>query len=52
MADNGQGDASKHCDFCGRYDSTFTEESMDIHYWKECPVLTCCWECDQVMRSK
>lgn len=48
----GQMDASKQCDFCGRYDPNFTEESLDIHYWKECPMLTCCWECDQVIEIK
>ena len=25
---------------------------MDIHYWKECPMLTCCWECEQVIEIK
>lgn len=46
VGDRGPVDSTKQCDFCGRFDPAFTEESMDIHYWKECPVLTCCWECD------
>lgn len=27
------------CNFCGKYDPGFNEESLDIHYWKECPML-------------
>ena len=23
-----------------------------MHYWQECPVLTLCWECDQVIEIK
>ena len=30
-------------------DPSFNEESIDIHYWKECPMLTNCWECEQVI---
>lgn len=37
------------CNFCGRYDENFNSESIDIHYWKECPMLTTCWECEQVI---
>ena len=37
------------CNFCLREDPSFNEESLDIHYWKECPMLTTCWECDQVI---
>ena len=37
------------CQFCGRYDPNFTEDSLDMHYWKECPVLTSCRMCGQVV---
>ncbi len=37
------------CNFCGRYDESFNQESIDLHYWKECPMLTECWECNQVI---
>lgn len=40
------------CNFCHRTDPSFNEESLDIHYWKECPMLTCCWECEQVIEIK
>ena len=41
----------KVCNFCGQYDENFNEESIDIHYWKECPMLTTCWECEQVIET-
>ena len=37
------------CQFCGRYDPSFTEDTLDMHYWKECPVLTSCKLCGQVV---
>jgi hypothetical protein len=35
------------CQFCGRYDPNFTEDMLDMHYWKECPCLTSCTFCGQ-----
>ena len=40
------------CTFCGRHDPNFNEETLDMHYWQECPMLTLCWECDQVIEIK
>lgn len=37
------------CTFCHRYDEAFNEESLDIHFWKECPMLAQCWECGQII---
>lgn len=37
------------CQFCGRYDPSFSEDLLDMHYWKECPVLTSCRQCGQVV---
>lgn len=36
------------CIFCGERDETFTEEGLDLHYWKHCPMLTRCDFCKQV----
>ena len=33
------GGEEQTCGFCGRFDENFNEESLDIHYWKECPLL-------------
>jgi hypothetical protein len=35
--------------FCSRYDPNFTEDMLDMHYWKECPMLTSCKFCGQVV---
>ncbi|NXI96060.1 CE104 protein, partial [Psophia crepitans] len=37
------------CIFCGERDKSFTEEGLDLHYWKHCPVLTRCQHCKQVV---
>ncbi|XP_077168779.1 centrosomal protein of 104 kDa isoform X1 [Paroedura picta] len=37
------------CIFCGERDETFTEEGLDLHYWKRCPMLTRCEHCKQVV---
>lgn len=36
------------CIFCGKKDDSFTDEGLDIHYWKHCPMLRRCAECKQV----
>jgi len=37
------------CHFCGRRDMSFTQEGLDIHYWRECPMLIECDVCKQVI---
>lgn len=36
------------CIFCGKKDESFTEDGLDLHYWKHCSMLTRCDECGQV----
>ena len=36
------------CIFCGERNEAFTEEGLDIHYWKSCPMLKRCANCKQV----
>ena len=36
------------CQFCGKYDASFTDEKLDMHYWQECAMLMSCNECGQV----
>ena len=38
------------CIFCGEKNETFTEEMLDMHYWKSCPMLKRCDYCAQVMQ--
>ncbi|XP_036435026.1 LOW QUALITY PROTEIN: centrosomal protein of 104 kDa [Colossoma macropomum] len=37
------------CIFCGEKDKSFTEEGLDLHYWKHCPMLCRCLQCRQVV---
>ncbi|XP_041859898.1 centrosomal protein of 104 kDa isoform X2 [Melanotaenia boesemani] len=37
------------CIFCGKKDESFTEDGLDLHYWKQCPMLRRCDECRQVV---
>ncbi|CAB1118634.1 unnamed protein product [Ectocarpus sp. CCAP 1310/34] len=42
-------DVSCTCQFCGKYDPSFTDEKLDMHYWQNCPLLMSCEECGQVI---
>lgn len=37
------------CMFCGKSESGWTEDMLDLHYWKECPLLTPCPACAQIV---
>ena len=37
------------CIFCGERDDDFSEEGLDLHYWKHCPMLKRCEHCKQVV---
>ena len=37
------------CQFCGRYDKAFTDEVLDVHFVTDCPMLTVCAACEQVV---
>ncbi|XP_073759553.1 centrosomal protein of 104 kDa isoform X2 [Callorhinus ursinus] len=37
------------CIFCGERSESFTEEGLDLHYWKQCLMLTRCAHCKQVV---
>ncbi|XP_031422735.1 centrosomal protein of 104 kDa [Clupea harengus] len=37
------------CIFCGEKDDSFTEDGLDLHYWKHCPMLKRCVQCRQVV---
>ncbi len=35
--------------FCGKGDKTWNEDGLDLHYWKECPLLAPCPGCAQIV---
>jgi Tfp pilus assembly protein PilP len=39
------------CIFCGLEDENFNDETLDLHYWKDCPVLTICPHCKMVFQN-
>jgi len=39
----------RFCQFCGLEDPALSEEKLDLHYWQECPMLTSCKLCEQVI---
>ena len=39
----------KTCQFCLMYDETFTDPVLDMHWWQDCPMLTRCASCEQVI---
>ncbi|XP_050434404.1 centrosomal protein of 104 kDa [Adelges cooleyi] len=50
--DNGQSESSSskchRCTFC-KNESFFTEEELNIHFWKFCPLLMRCEHCSEVI---
>lgn len=49
---NDQNDAKFKCEFCGHYDSKFSDEDeKDLHYLENCPKLTSCPGCDQIIEK-
>jgi centrosomal protein CEP104 len=37
------------CMFCGKSDRRWNEDALDLHYWKDCPLLFPCPACAQVV---
>jgi centrosomal protein CEP104 len=37
------------CMFCGKGDKAWDEDGLDLHYWMECPLLSPCPSCAQIV---
>lgn len=37
------------CMFCGVHNPSWTENDLDLHYWKDCPLLIACPSCSQIV---
>jgi centrosomal protein CEP104 len=46
--DAGAEDFTK-CMFCGKSEEGWTEDMLDLHYWKDCPLLAPCPACAQIV---
>jgi XRCC1 N terminal domain/UvrB/uvrC motif len=41
---------SNMCNFCGKTENIFeNQDNLDIHYWKDCPMLVACSQCSQIV---
>jgi len=48
-AAGGAGQEFTACMFCGVSDPHWTENDLDLHYWKDCPLLIACPSCSQIV---
>ena len=47
---NMENDDTEHtCQFCGLFNPNFTSEQIDLHQYKECPMLLPCFKCKQIV---
>ena len=42
-------DTEQTCQFCGLFNPNFTSEQIDLHQYKECPMLLPCFKCKQIV---
>ncbi|RYG94228.1 hypothetical protein EON65_57835 [archaeon] len=47
--DGGQATDFTSCMFCGEHNKAWTENDLDLHYWKDCPLLISCPSCAQIV---
>lgn len=47
--DNGGQQDFTTCMFCGVHNVAWTENELDLHYWKDCPLLISCPSCAQIV---
>ena len=43
------GDFELRCEFCGYYKDNITKDELNIHQYKDCPMLMQCSECKQII---
>ena len=47
---NMNNDDTEHtCQFCGLFNPNFTSDQIDLHQYKECPMLIPCFKCKQIV---
>ena len=39
----------KTCMFCNEHNEKFNAETLDVHFWRSCPMLSRCSHCSQVV---
>jgi hypothetical protein len=46
---NNNEDVEHTCQFCNYYDPNITQEQMEFHQFKDCPMLIACFKCKQIV---
>ena len=41
--------SNKVCNFCHKFSEDFNQDKLDLHYWKECAMLSGCQYCGQIV---
>lgn len=41
----------KRCIFCDEYNDSFTEDGLNLHFWKTCPMLMACPYCSDTVET-
>lgn len=39
----------KTCEYCGKFDQNFNQDTLDLHMYKDCPMLYLCKECENII---
>ena len=47
--DDNNEDVEHTCQFCNYYDPNITQEQMEFHQFKDCPMLIACFKCKQIV---
>ena len=45
----GEDTLDKTCMFCNEHNDKFNAETLDVHFWRSCPMLSRCSHCSQVV---
>ncbi|XP_071840372.1 centrosomal protein of 104 kDa-like isoform X1 [Apostichopus japonicus] len=49
IAEQSEAGEDDQCVFCGDKNEAYRDGGMDVHYWKQCPMLKKCPKCKQVV---
>eukprot|EP01022_Parablepharisma_sp_SALTPOND_P015298 TRINITY_DN214_c0_g1_i1.p2 TRINITY_DN214_c0_g1~~TRINITY_DN214_c0_g1_i1.p2 ORF type:complete len:889 (+),score=112.15 TRINITY_DN214_c0_g1_i1:7443-10109(+) len=44
-----QSHPDKLCEYCGKFDPSFTQDSLDMHMFNDCPMLYLCSACGNII---
>ncbi|PIK60781.1 putative centrosomal protein [Apostichopus japonicus] len=51
IAEQSEAGEDDQCVFCGDKNEAYRDGGMDVHYWKQCPMLKKCPKCKQISKT-